>query len=65
MARPDPGAHSEDRFGYEEVSYLLLTGKLPTQPQLDDFEERIGERRSAARGLPGHLPAGHGLRTPS
>ncbi|MCH4053501.1 MAG: citrate synthase [Atopobiaceae bacterium] len=44
------GAHSEDRFGYEELSYLLISGKLPTQPQLDDFEERIGERRSLPVG---------------
>lgn len=44
------GAHSQDRFGYEELSYLLLTGKLPTQQQLDDFQARIDVRRSLPVG---------------
>ena len=44
------GAHNEDRFGYEELSYLLLTGKLPTQVQLDDYNARIDIRRSLPVG---------------
>jgi citrate synthase len=35
----------ENRFGYEDVAYLLLTGSLPTEAQLDDFKARIDCRR--------------------
>ncbi|MGN0574171.1 MAG: citrate/2-methylcitrate synthase [Acutalibacteraceae bacterium] len=28
---------AEDRFGFEEVAYLLLFGSLPTKEELDDF----------------------------
>lgn len=34
-------AQAEDRFGYEEVAYLLITGALPTQSELTDFRERL------------------------
>ena len=44
------GTSSEGRFGYEEVSYLLLTGHLPTQAQLDDYNARIDVRRSLPVG---------------
>ena len=44
------GTHGEDRFGYEEDSYLLLSGKLPTVAQLADFEARIGSRRQLPEG---------------
>ena len=44
------GSHSDDRFGYEELSYLLVTGKLPTQRQLDDYNARIDARRSLPVG---------------
>ena len=27
----------EDRFGFEEISYLLMMGELPTRKQLDAF----------------------------
>lgn len=40
----------ENRFGYEEVSYLLLTGALPTMPQLDDYCARIDSRRNLPEG---------------
>lgn len=36
----------EDRFGFEEVAYLLLTGKLPSRETLNNFTEYIAERRS-------------------
>ena len=36
----------EDRFGFEEVAYLLLTGKLPTKEVLERFTEYIAERRN-------------------
>lgn len=35
----------EESFGYEEVSYLLLTGDLPTQQQLKAFSQYLNERR--------------------
>ena len=44
-------AQSEDRFGYEECAYLLMTGALPTQPQLDDFRARIDSRRQLPEGF--------------
>ena len=44
------GAQREDRFGYEEVAYLLLAGALPSQDELDDFKERIGSRRQLPEG---------------
>ena len=38
-------AQSEDRFGYEEVAYLLITGFLPTKGELYDFRQRIADFR--------------------
>jgi citrate synthase len=35
----------EDSFGFEEVAYLLLTGNLPTQTQLQAFSHCLNERR--------------------
>lgn len=37
-------AHRET-FGYEEVAYLLLTGNLPDQSQLQAFSQHLNERR--------------------
>lgn len=31
----------DNRFGFEEVTYLLLFGRLPTKQQLDDFKEDL------------------------
>ena len=45
------GAQSEDRFGYEEVAYLLIGGKLPTAEQLADFRARIDSRRQLPEGF--------------
>ena len=39
-------AVAEDRFGYEEIVYLLLTGKLPNKSQLDEFTLLLGENRA-------------------
>ena len=44
-------AHQEDRFGYEEAAYLLITGSLPTSEQLDDFKARIDCRRQLPEGF--------------
>ncbi|HXX58802.1 MAG TPA: citrate synthase [Thermodesulfovibrionales bacterium] len=38
----------EGRWGYEETTYLLLTGELPNQKHLDIFTKELAERR--------HLP---------
>ena len=38
-------AHAEDRFGYEAVAYLLITGALPTASELADFRSRLGAFR--------------------
>lgn len=45
------GAQSEERFGYEEVAYLLLSGALPTAEQLDDFCARLSSRRQLPEGF--------------
>ncbi|HIZ46581.1 MAG TPA: citrate synthase [Candidatus Olsenella pullistercoris] len=43
-------AQREDRFGYEEVAYLLIAGKLPTREELDDFRARIDARKQLPEG---------------
>ncbi|EET59384.1 citrate (Si)-synthase [Marvinbryantia formatexigens DSM 14469] len=40
------GFLKDDRFGFEEVTYLLLFGQLPDRQQLADFSERLGGYRS-------------------
>ena len=50
MADLVSGAQNEGRFGYEEVAYLLIAGKLPTPVQLDDFRARVGSRRQLPEG---------------
>ena len=35
----------EESFGYEEVAYLLLTGNLPNQQELEAFSQYLNERR--------------------
>lgn len=42
---------SENRFGFEEVTYLLMFGQLPTKKQLQDFNKLLGERRSLPNGF--------------
>ena len=44
------GPQREDRFGYEEVAYLVITGHLPTTAELDDFRARIDSRRQLPDG---------------
>ena len=39
------GFMADNRFGFEETTYLLLFGQLPTQKQLDDFIRLIGNYR--------------------
>ena len=40
------GCQSENRFGFEEVAYLLIFGSLPSHEQLDQFRKVIGICRS-------------------
>ena len=40
------GFLSEDRFGFEEVTYLLLFGKLPDKKELENFCELLADYRS-------------------
>lgn len=35
----------EDRFGFEETTYLLIFGQLPTREQLCDFCASLGKKR--------------------
>lgn len=42
------GCTEENRFGFEEIVYLLMFGSLPTKQQLDEFIELL----SANRELP-------------
>ena len=39
------GCEADDRFGYEEVVYLLLFGKLPTSGELEEFTSYLGSKR--------------------
>lgn len=40
------GFLKEDHFGFEEITYLLLFGELPTAKQLEGFHEMLVERRT-------------------
>lgn len=43
-------AQRENRFGFEECAYLLLSGALPNRDELNDFQARIGSRRQLPEG---------------
>ena len=49
-------AQQEDRFGYEEVAYLLLTGDLPRTDELADFCDRLGANRQISEGYVAEFP---------
>lgn len=40
------GFPEDSNFGFEEVTYLLLFGNLPTKEQLDDFKEILAAHRA-------------------
>lgn len=40
------GFVKEDRFGFEETTYLLLFGELPMRQELKEFKKMLGEYRS-------------------
>lgn len=41
----------ENRFGFEEVTYLLNFGELPTSKELEHFKELIGAKRELPLGF--------------
>ena len=41
----------EDRFGFEEVAYLLLFAKLPTKKELELFTKYLGHERELPEGF--------------
>ena len=45
------GFLKENRFGFEETTYLLLFGVLPTEEQLKDFGKILGNQRSLPRNF--------------
>lgn len=45
------GCYRENRFGFEEVSFLLIFGKLPNAQELADFQKVLGELRTLPNGF--------------
>ena len=45
------GFLKEQRYGFEEVAYLLLFGQLPTSEELDGFKKILAEQRSLPRNF--------------
>ncbi|MGI6561231.1 MAG: citrate/2-methylcitrate synthase [Clostridia bacterium] len=45
------GILEEDRFGFEEVCYLILFGKLPGKKELETFTELLGSQRRLPDGF--------------
>ena len=39
-------AEAEARFGYEEIVFLLLTGRLPNKNELDEFRMTLSDERA-------------------
>ena len=46
------GFEAENRYGFEECTYLLLFGKLPTRDELSDFCEQLSRYRSLPTSFP-------------
>ena len=42
----------ENRFGFEEISYLLIMGELPSRDELAAFNEVLGSHRNLPTGFP-------------
>ncbi|MDE6019426.1 MAG: citrate/2-methylcitrate synthase [Ruminococcus sp.] len=55
------GFIEQDRFGFEEIVYLLLTGDLPDQTQLADFHALLAEYQV----LPSKFKSGIIMKMPS
>ena len=52
---------AENRFGFEEIVYLLLAGELPTEDQMKTFREIMDE----ARDLPDGFTANYIMKPPT
>lgn len=50
-----------DRFGFEEIVYLLIMGKLPTKEELNQFYDLLADYRL----LPNHFNSGVIMKMPS
>lgn len=55
------GFYGTDRFGYEEIVYLLLTGDLPTEGEYREFTELL----QSCRDLPNNFTEDMILKAPS
>ena len=55
------GFEKENRFGFEEIAYLLLFGNLPNKEELASFTKMLGEFRS----LPTHFVRDIIMKAPS
>lgn len=55
------GLEQDDRFGFEEVGYLLMCGALPNRKQLEAFQHTIGLERA----LPENFTEDMIMRAPS
>jgi citrate synthase len=55
------GFQQEQRYGFEEVCYLLLFGVLPNKEQLEEFTQLLGDLRT----LPGSFTEDMILKAPS
>ena len=55
------GFEKDNRFGFEEVAYLLLFGELPSKKELDSFRQMLGDFRS----LPTHFVRDIIMKAPS
>ena len=55
------GCKADDRFGYEELAYLLIFGELPTRTELSDFRRLL----AASRELPDAFVEDVIMRAPS
>lgn len=55
------GYEAEDRFGFEEVVYLLMMGKLPTSEELEEFKNLL----VSMRDLPANFTEDMIIKAPS
>lgn len=55
------GFEKENRYGFEEIAYLLLFGELPDKKELANFQQMLGEYRS----LPTHFVRDIIMKAPS
>ncbi|MCR5649787.1 MAG: citrate/2-methylcitrate synthase [Lachnospiraceae bacterium] len=45
------GFEKESRFGFEEITYLLIFGKLPAKSELEEFTNLLGSYRSLPKNF--------------